>query len=169
MDRDPYLREVNNVLRTAPRREVSTTAGTTGTAAMAVCRHLPTYTDSTLSIIMDETYEELRKELKEFQGRRMFRERKAIHTIVIWALKRCAPQDGYYQHMRDLVIATAIGYLLEYDCSDSSSAVFALVWALVGVVCALDEVDHKVSVMKEEKKLDFPFYKAGDLVNQGCT
>lgn len=116
-----------------------------------------------------ERLDQLRNELKEYQGgRSVLVAKKNFETVVFWSLKSRI-RDGYYRNMLDLVVATATDYLLQYDCSSENFNIHTLVKDLILVACALDECDKRYGIMEEGKRYKNAWAKIPDLVNQGCT
>lgn len=156
-DRNPLFRAVDEILANSMPRE-----GLPPPPAAAVCPHMEAETAN-----MDRL-EQLRNELKEYQGRRCSRDGNR-DKVIFWAIKSRI-RDGYYRNMLDLVLATATDYLLQYDCSSTDSDIHWLIKDLILVACVLDEVDEGYGIMEEaDKKYKNVWATIPDLFNKGGT
>jgi hypothetical protein len=152
-ERNPFLRKVDKHVAKIPPRSISF-------AKQPNCQHLKPET----AALSNDKLDNLRKEIKEYLEKRMLLHDDVVYDIMFWGLKSRAP-NGYDEHMKNVVIATAIDHILARDCSVEST----MAEDLVCVASALEEVDEKTWVMEEGvtyKKNIFP--KVCDMVNNGC-
>lgn len=145
-DSNPYIREIERRLLEAPRRDW----GPSNNAQVS----------ETASHRDDTEWQGLSRELSVFQGERILRVGYNKHRITLfqWSV------DPKYLRMREVILTTAMRYLVEYEYS--GIFVPRLVRHLIMIFCAIAEVDEFKKNRKGEEEYAFPSI-IGRL-NTGC-
>ena len=138
-ERNPFIRAVDKYLAEAQPREKGLAVD-----PRACCLHLKP------EVAAMARLNDLRKEVKEHQGKRIMDEGSLVATCQLLSglAVKSRIHDGYYQYVPDMVVATAVDYLLKYDCSSGDLPSSKLVRDLVGVASAVGEVDEKIGMIE---------------------
>ena len=152
---DPRLRAVDKVLANAPPRVDMNPPS-------IKCPHMMD------EVVQLENLEELQKEVKELQGGRLLgingEDKASLH---VWAILSRGEYANYHK-MKDLAVATAVDYLLRYDCSSKYSKIYGLVGDLVCVASVFHELDEGYGIMEDGRDYAPIGKKIPDLLDQGC-
>lgn len=154
-DKNPFFRAVDDVLANAAPREGLPPRSTT-------CQHMK-------AVANMECLDELRNQLKHYLGARILEDENnmGLEPVLCWAVRGLHEYENY-QNMLDVIIATAVDYLVQYNCSPENFKSYNLVASLVMVASALDEANKCRGKTKDGKILAGKAWsKIVDLLNKG--
>jgi hypothetical protein len=134
---------VDSVLHRAQLREEGFFVPRKQPESATPCLHLNTNT------FPMEKLEELQRQLKEFQGKRVEGEDNLFEELID-RITSSLQKDEHYRHMKEVIIATGVDYLLRFDCSQEDSDTKKFVEDLISMFLAYTEVEECVQSDNDE-------------------